>query len=76
MFAQLTRERHRKVLSGIHKDLAEERFKSTDIFGEDVVDRIKKHHDALKTLRRSSSLFRRVAPKSQTVLGVEKIKVQ
>ena len=55
IFCCLTKERHRKVLVGIHKDLAhmaDKEFKQADVlFGEDVVERVKKRHDALKTLR-------------------------
>ena len=55
VFARLTKERRRKVLMGIHKDLAhmaDEEFKASDVlFGEDVVERVKKRHDALKTIR-------------------------
>ena len=53
VFARLTKEKRHKVFTAIHKDLthmADEEFKATDVlFGEDVVDRVKKRHDALKT---------------------------
>ena len=45
VFARLTKERRRKVLVGIHNDLAhmaDEEFKASDVlFGEDVVERVK-----------------------------------
>ena len=61
VFARLTKERRRKVLTAIHKDLAhmaDEEFKATDVlFCEDVVDRIKKRHDALRILRKVKQPF-------------------
>ena len=43
----ISKERHRKVLVGIHKDLAhmaDKEFKQTDVlFGEDVVERVKRY---------------------------------
>ena len=63
LFARLSQERRRKVLMGINKDLAhmaEEDFKSVDtLFGEDAVDRIKKRHDAIKTLKHVRQPFRK-----------------
>ena len=63
VYARLTQERRRKVLCAIHKDLghmAEEEFKSSNLlFGDEVVDRVKKRHDALKTLRSVKQPFRR-----------------
>ena len=63
VFARLTKDRRRKVLTGIHKDLAhmaEEQFKATTaLFGEDAVERLKKRHDALKTLRTIKQPFQK-----------------
>ena len=60
-YARLTKERRRKVLVGIHKDLshmADEEFDANDVlFGEGAVDRIQKWSDALKTLRRVKQPF-------------------
>ena len=59
LFARLSQERQRKILCSIHKDLghmAEEKFKDPQsLFGEEIVDRVKKRHDALKSLRQPSS---------------------
>ena len=63
VFARLTQERRRKALCAIHKDLghmAEEEFDSSKmLFGESVVERVKKRHDALKTLRAAKQPFRK-----------------
>ena len=73
MFSRLTKERRRKVLVGIHKDLAhmaDEEFKQADVlFGEDVVERVKKRHDALKTLRSVKQPFQKGGAQKRNRFG-------
>ena len=73
VFARLTKERRRKVLMGIHKDLAhmaDEEFKASDVlFGEDVVERVKKRHDALKTLRTVKQPFQKGGAQKRNHFG-------
>ena len=73
VFARLTKERRRKALMGIHKDLAhmaDEEFKASDVlFGEDVVKRVKKRHDALKTLRAVKQPFQKGGAQKRNRFG-------
>ena len=73
MFSRLTKERRRKVLVGIHKDLAhmaDEEFSQTDaLFGEDAVERVKKRHDALKTLRSVKQPFQKGGAQKRGCFG-------
>ena len=73
VFARLTKERRRKALLGIHKDLAhmaDEDFKQSDVlFGEDVVERVKKRHDSLKTLRIMKQPFQRGGAQKKNRFG-------
>ena len=73
IFSRLTKERRRKVLVGIHKDLAhmaDEEFKQADVlFGEDVVERVKKRHDALKTLRSVKQPFQKGGAQKRNRFG-------
>ena len=73
VFARLTKERQRNALMVIHKDLthmADEEFKATDVlFGEDVVDRIKKRHEALRTLRKVKQPFQKVSSQKSSRFG-------
>ena len=63
MFSRLTKERRRKVLVGIHKDLAhmaDEEFKKADVlFDKDVVERVKKRHDVVKSFRSVKQPFQK-----------------
>ena len=63
LFARLSQERRRKILCSIHKDLghmAEEKFKDLQsLFGEEIVDRVKKRHDALRSLRAAKQSFQK-----------------
>jgi len=71
--ACLTKERRRKVLCAVHKDLghmAEEEFESsTSFFGEEVVDGVRKRHDVLKTLRQAKQPFWRGGAQRQNLSG-------
>ena len=73
IFSRLTKERRRKVLVGIHKDLAhmaDEEFKQADVlFGEDVVERVKKRHDTLKTLRSVKQPFQKGGAQKRNRFG-------
>ena len=73
IFSRLTKEGRRKVLVGIHKDLAhmaDEEFKQADVlFGEDVVERVKKRHDALKTLRSVKQPFQKNSAQKRNCFG-------
>ena len=73
LFARLSQERRRKVLCAIHKDLghmADEEFKSPSfLFGDEVVDRIKSRHEALKTLRAAKQPFRKGGTQKQGQSG-------
>ena len=73
VFARLTKERRRKALLGIHKDLAhmaDEEFKQSDVlFGEDVVERVKKRHDALRTLKTMKQPFQRGGAQKKNRFG-------
>ena len=58
---------------GIHKDLAhmaDKEFKQADVlFGEDVVERVKKRHDALKTLRSVKQPFQKGGAQKRNRFG-------
>ena len=62
---------------GIHKDLAhmaDEEFKQADVlFGEDVVERVKKRHDALKTLRSVKQPFQKGGAQKRNRFGRREI---
>ena len=61
VFARLIKRMRRKALTAIHKDLAHmanEEFQATVVlFGEDVVDRVKKRHNASRMLRKAKQAF-------------------
>ncbi len=73
-FARLTKERRRKVLLGLHKDLAH--MANEDIaeakgvlFGEGAADRIQKRSDVLKSLRKAKQPFRKGGAQGKGQLG-------
>ena len=75
-FARLTKERRRKALLGLNKDLAhmaDEDFEATGVlFGVGAIDRIEKRSGVLKSLRRVKQPFRGAVRRGKAYLGTAK----